>query len=200
MILDVAQLALGLVFAGSAWAKLREPRRFVEEVRGYAVLPRPAVTPFAWVVMALEPAVALALLTGVAAGPGAAACAALLATFAVAVAVVLRRGADVSCGCFGADDERVSRATAVRLAVLSVPAWALAIATLSAGHAPLTLGWVVENGAAGAERFVVAGALASAALVAATIAASARPLVALWRAQRFSANVEPSVPPAGGAA
>ncbi len=200
MTLDVVQVALGLVFAWSAWSKLRAPRRFAAVVRGYAILPGSAAGAFAWLAMAAEAVLAVALLVGVATGAAAAASALLLASFLVAVGIVLRRGADVSCGCFGADDERVSRATAARLVVLAAAAAALGVAVLAGAHEPLTLAWVVDHGANGAERAVVAAALAAAVLVLVTIAASARSLAALWRAQRPGASTGAAAPVAGSRA
>lgn len=187
-LLHAAQLSLGIVFAASAWAKLRDPARFAEVVRSYAILPRSAATGAAWLVIVLETALAAAFVTGAAAGAAAFVCGALLAAFLVAVAVVLRRGEQVSCGCFGADDELVSRATAARLLAMSAATWAIAGGWAAAHHDPLTVWAALDRGRAGIEDLVVASALACAALVVATYAANAPALRALWRAQGFGAR------------
>jgi hypothetical protein len=185
--LHVAQLCLGLVFAASAWSKLRDPARFADVVRGYAILPRGASGGVARGIAAAEAGVAVTLLTGAGARGGALACALLLAVFLAAVAIVLHRRQAVSCGCFGADDEHVSRATMARLVVMSGAAWATAIAWLVSRHDPLTIGWIGERGASAAEHVIVSLALAAGVLVAAGYAASATALRGWWQAQRFEA-------------
>ncbi|GIJ50298.1 hypothetical protein Val02_71840 [Virgisporangium aliadipatigenens] len=97
----------GKAHGGEAW------REFVASVRAFDVVPARAVRPVAALVAGCE-AVGVALLAvpaTVVAGYGLAA--ALLAAFAVAMAVSLRRGAQPVCRCFGG---RGSAVTAVHVA------------------------------------------------------------------------------------
>ena len=97
---------LALLFASAGLHKLRDLRHFTEVLRAYRVLPEGAVH--------LAPLVPLAELM-VAAGLSLSAArfsaglggAALLLTYAAAIAVNLRRGRrDLACGCGGPDDAR----------------------------------------------------------------------------------------------
>lgn len=97
---------LALLFASAALHKVRNPAHFTEVLRAYRVLPEGAVRG-APLVPAAELLVAAGLLPGAtrfAAGLGGAA---LLATYAAAIAVNLARGRrDLACGCGGPDDAR----------------------------------------------------------------------------------------------
>jgi hypothetical protein len=98
---------IGVVFLVSAVSKLRGGRQFREfasSLRGMRLLPGRLVAPVAAVVAAAELAVPVLLAplpvpSLVVAGFALAAL--LLAGFAVAIVVVLRRGVQASCRCFG---------------------------------------------------------------------------------------------------
>lgn len=182
-LLHAGQAALAAVFALAAAGKLRDPGAFVAAVRGYAIVPRGAERPVAWAVIAAEGLLAASLLTGAAAGAAAFGGVALVGVMLAAVLVVLRRGDDVSCGCFGAADERVSTATALRLVALLAVASTLAVSWAASRHDPLSVGWIADHGAAGVGEAVVAAAVAAAALVLAVYAANGRALLALVHAQ-----------------
>ncbi|SCL71060.1 Methylamine utilisation protein MauE [Micromonospora citrea] len=102
-----SQCLLALVFLASAAGKLRgRPafRAFADSLRTMDLLPARMVVPVAGAVVAAEAVVPLLLapLPGAALTTvGFALAAALLAAFTVAVAVVLRRGTQASCRCFG---------------------------------------------------------------------------------------------------
>ena len=139
-LVGAGQLGLGLVFALSAVPKLRRPLSFAANVEEYRVLPRRASRALAFPLIAVELALALAFLAGAPAAPALAASIALLAVFLLAVAVNLRRGRRVSCGCFGSSGERISRRAAARLLLLLVAAATLLLLSAAgyAGDAGLT--------------------------------------------------------------
>ncbi|MFD9687004.1 MauE/DoxX family redox-associated membrane protein [Kitasatospora sp. NPDC059146] len=124
---------IAVVFARSAWAKLRARRDFRSALRAMAVLP-PRLTGAAAIGVPLAEAL-LALLVWVPAPVTSWAFAAtggLIALFAAVLVRLLRRGADVSCPCFGASGVPVTRAHVARNLVLL----AVAAAGLVAGAAP----------------------------------------------------------------
>jgi hypothetical protein len=106
----IAALALvctALLFASAAIHKLRDLRRFDEIFNAYGLIPLRARLRLSYAVPVLEALVAVgvsfdvtrqsALLTGMG----------LLLTYALAIAVNLRRGRrDLACGCGGPDDRR----------------------------------------------------------------------------------------------
>lgn len=122
-----AQLGLGLVFALSVVPKLRRPRSFARNVEEYRLLPRRASLAVAVPLIAVELALALALLAGTQTGPALLLVLALLAVFLAAVAVNLRRGRRVACGCFGDRAEPISGRSVARLLVLAAAAGALLV-------------------------------------------------------------------------
>jgi hypothetical protein len=95
------RLVLGGVLLRAFVAKARVPRRFIEAVRAYALLP-PGIAPIAAGGLLLaEPVLALALLTGWGGALAWDATVLLLGLFLIAVAVNLRRGRQIPCGCLG---------------------------------------------------------------------------------------------------
>src|SRR5205807_2686775 len=100
--------AFALLFIGAALQKLRSPERFAELFRAYRVVPD-GVARLSWLVPVLELTTGAGLLAG---GSRAGACAvgaALLLSYAAAMAINLQRGRrDLACGC-GAPGERRSR-------------------------------------------------------------------------------------------
>jgi hypothetical protein len=150
------QLFLGLIFVVSAATKLRDPRAFRRTVLGYALLPTPLAGVASAVVIGAETALAVALLTGWMATVAVPVAGALVGLFLVAVAVNLRRGNRVACGCFGGDDA-ISGATVARLASLLA-----LVAVLLAMPESVPLDQVVADGRGAFSYVVEIGALAAA--------------------------------------
>jgi hypothetical protein len=93
---------IGVVFLASAWSKRPVGgrfRQFSDSLAAMGLLPARFVVPVAAIVVVLETAVVLLLLLLAAAGFALAT--ALLIGFAVAIGLVLRRGVQASCRCFG---------------------------------------------------------------------------------------------------
>lgn len=92
---------VGFVFLTAAIPKLFAQRQFAQAVSNYKLLPERLVSPVAAWLPRLELACGVALLLGILVRPVATIAAALLVTFTVGVAVNLRRGRDIECGCSG---------------------------------------------------------------------------------------------------
>lgn len=119
----VTALCLALLFGTAAVAKIRDLRRFRATLADYALLPPVLLTPFTWLVPALEGLLALAWLAGFGGPLLAGASAALLAGYAAAMAANLLRGrTDFGCGCSFGKDDRVTWWLVLRNAVLAVAA------------------------------------------------------------------------------
>ncbi len=150
------RLMAAAVLATAGVAKLMALEPFVGVVRNYRLLPGAAIRPFAYLLPPLELALALGLL----ALPGSPLppllAALLMAAFAAAMAINLRRGrADIDCGCFaGLMRQKLSwplvgRNLVLALVLLAVAlvaagarslAW-LDLVTAAAGAATLLLAW-----------------------------------------------------------
>jgi Methylamine utilisation protein MauE len=90
-----------LVFAAAVYGKVRHRAEFLGVVANYHLLPQVLVRPVAWLVMGLEAVVVLSLAGDSGLAWGATLAAALLAGFAVAMAINLARGRKaIDCGCF----------------------------------------------------------------------------------------------------
>src|SRR4051812_40905851 len=100
-LLYVLQLGLGVTFLLAALPKLRRPRAFAQTVGEYGLVPGRAAIAVAPALLVLESFLAASLLTGWAARVAVVVASATLVGFAAAVAINLRRGRIVSCGCFG---------------------------------------------------------------------------------------------------
>ena len=115
----VLQLALGGVFLVSSVGKARHPLAFVRGVADYEILPVPVAYAFGAALIPAEAFVALALLSGWAAGVALPLAIGLLLVFAAAVALNLRRHRDMLCHCYGSlGGERLSPRSLVQLALL----------------------------------------------------------------------------------
>jgi len=126
---------LALLFAGSALHKLRGWGGFVEALAGYRLLPPPLVTPLAACLWLAESATAAGLALRETAA--AAVAAALLASYALAMAVNLWRGRRLlDCGC-GGTPQPVSWMLVARNGMLVIASLA---ALIPAGERPL--GWL----------------------------------------------------------
>jgi uncharacterized membrane protein YphA (DoxX/SURF4 family) len=96
------RLALALLFASAAREKARGLTAFRGAIAGYRLVPEPLVPALAWLLLAVEGALAVGLLAGATAAVAAAAAAALLALYSAAIAVNLARGrGHIDCGCGG---------------------------------------------------------------------------------------------------
>jgi len=92
---------VALVFLTAAWGKLNNRLVFQGVVANYRLLPDPLVAPFAAILPPVELLVGLALPSGILSPWPELAAAALLALFAAAMAINIRRGRrDIDCGCF----------------------------------------------------------------------------------------------------
>lgn len=169
--MDAALLALRLatavVFLLAGLAKLANLDAFTRAVANYRLLPVRAVRPVARDLPAAEVAAGALLAAGVATRLVALALAAMLLAFAVAVAVNLRRGCRIDCGCFtGPGPREITWATVARNLVMS------AGAVLLAARPPAALSLWAGPGAGGH----LAGAdTAAAAVVAVVLLAATRP-------------------------
>lgn len=101
----VAGVWLSATFVISALAKLRNQKRTRRDVESYRLVPGPLTVPVAAGLPAIELAIALGLLAGGWTRLAYVAAAMLLVTFSVAMAINLRRGRRISCGCRGSDTE-----------------------------------------------------------------------------------------------
>jgi len=120
VIVWTARLVLAAVLLGAAVAKLRALEEFAGVVHNYRLLPELLARPVAYALPVLEIVLALGLLLDPTRRPAAVATAALLAVFALAMAINLWRGrAHIDCGCFAAAlKQRLSWALVARNAVL----------------------------------------------------------------------------------
>ncbi|HEV3000787.1 MAG TPA: MauE/DoxX family redox-associated membrane protein [Solirubrobacteraceae bacterium] len=125
------QLALGAVFLLSVVPKLQRPREFARTVANYKVISPARSRLVAPALIAAEAFLAVSLLTGWLAEAALALAVVLLLVFAAGVGVNLRRGRDISCGCFGERTERISPRTLVRLALIL-----LAVGVVAAADGP----------------------------------------------------------------
>ncbi|MDW8326620.1 MAG: MauE/DoxX family redox-associated membrane protein [Anaerolineales bacterium] len=109
--LTFSRLALALVFAASSLGKLRDFPAFERAVRDFRVLPGRLVRPGAYLFLASEIAVVALMLAG--AGllwPGFLLAIVLLSLFSLALVMVLLRGIETACACFGSSRRPVSPA------------------------------------------------------------------------------------------
>ena len=99
-----SQIAMGLVFAWAALAKLGDLREFANQVHNFRMVPIFAENVIALSLPWIELVAALALILNIRARSGAVVVTGLLAVFTVAIVVALMRGLDIECGCFGTSD------------------------------------------------------------------------------------------------
>jgi hypothetical protein len=167
-LLYVLQLGLGVTFALAALPKLRGPRAFARTVGEYGLVPGRAAVAIAPALLLLESFLAVSLLTGWAARIAVVVAAATLVGFAAAVAINLRRGRIVSCGCFGDPAEKISARTLARLALLLAGCVLLIVGTAWTEAGFVRLGSLPAGGG-GALATVVELAGGTVALVAAAL-------------------------------
>lgn len=127
--LGALQLALALVFALSAWPKVKAQGEFANRVAEYQLVPGALSPIIAMMVTASEVFIALALLLGLFTKVAIAIAVVLLLVFSSAISVTLKRKRRILCGCF-ADDEEVSVGTLFRLGLLLLVAFLLGAAAV----------------------------------------------------------------------
>ena len=150
------QLSLGCVFLLAAIPKVSHPAAFARTVAAYRLVPRRVARALAPLFVATECVLAAVFLTGWMTRIGLLLAAATLLAFSAAVAVNLRRGRQVACGCFGGEDERISARSLVRLALLL----AVVLLLLVLAPAPVTIGTLAANGASALAYLAEVGSVA----------------------------------------
>jgi Methylamine utilisation protein MauE len=135
-----------LVFATAVAGKLRHRHELAGVVANYRLLPQRLAGTAAWMIVALECLAALSLLSGSWLAAGVPLAIALLAGFALAMAINLARGRrEIDCGCFQLGlRQRLSVALVLRNLVLAVMLTPLLLG--AAGNAT-ALQWVDGLGA-----------------------------------------------------
>ncbi len=99
----VFRLVLGCTFLVSSFGKLVDIEQYsVAMVYNFDILPGPLAIGFGWALPFIELACALGLLVGVLTRLSALGIVLLSMSFFITKAIVLSRGTDVACGCFGA--------------------------------------------------------------------------------------------------
>jgi uncharacterized membrane protein YphA (DoxX/SURF4 family) len=99
----VFRLALAGTFLTSSFGKLVDIRHYsVAMVYNFNLLPEPLAVVFGWAVPFIELACAVGLLFGVLTRLSALGIAMMSTSFFIAKVILLSRGVDVECGCFGA--------------------------------------------------------------------------------------------------
>ncbi|MDA0748372.1 MAG: DoxX family membrane protein [bacterium] len=127
-LLTVCRVGLGGLLLWAGFAKVGETALFALTVRAYDVLPHALIHIFAIVVPWMEIVAGLGLVAGFWTRGNALAALVLLTAFGVAIGINLARGAELSCGCFGADGTAASLTEAlVRDAVMITAALVLVL-------------------------------------------------------------------------
>jgi len=161
----VADLALraslALLLATSALAKLRDLTSFDAAVAGYELLPERLARPAARVFVALELALAPALLWSGVRVAAACVVAALLSLYTVGIAVNLARGRrDIDCGCGGpAGGQAISGSLLVRNGVLVAAALACSLPRVARAWSPLDFFTLLAAVATGALLYAASNTL-----------------------------------------
>ena len=104
LIARVIGCGFAVLFIGAAWHKLSAPERFAAILRDYQLLPAFLIRPLTFLIPAIELTLVLGWISGLATWITAITSAALLATYALAIAINIVRGRIyIDCGCgFGA--------------------------------------------------------------------------------------------------
>lgn len=116
----VLQFVIGLSFLSSAVGKLLAPALFFDGLHDYRIFPRSSAKYLGILVIAIEGVIAFSYLSGWLLHPAGILALALLAVFLLISSLALKRGIDVRCLCFGANDmEPLSLRTVIRIALLA---------------------------------------------------------------------------------
>ena len=132
LVIRLVSLAFALLLATAAWHKLSNHVRFRGILEAYRLLPETLVTPAAWSFAALETGLAIAWASGWNLGATAAATAALLGVYTLAIGLNLLRGRTyIDCGCgfgtAGENGQQLSNRLVLRNALLIAAALAAAL-------------------------------------------------------------------------
>jgi hypothetical protein len=100
------RLAFALLFVGAALHKVRDVAGFRAALAAYDLLPRAVLRAATVAVIAVEVVIGAGLLVPAVAGSAPLLGMGLLALYAVAIAINLRRGHEIRCGCGGLGGER----------------------------------------------------------------------------------------------
>jgi Methylamine utilisation protein MauE len=137
-ILLVIQLVIGSVLLFSSLGKWRDPMGFAQGVANYDVLPDRLAVIFGLLLVPLETVVAVSHLTGWWISATVFLGLAMFGSFAVAVAINLRRGRSLPCYCFGdRKNETISPQTLARLLLLIAGEGLLLLSLQTSGTANL---------------------------------------------------------------
>jgi len=183
------QIAIGLLFTIALLAKLREPSAFVATIRDFRVLPGAVTVPSAYLLLAAEAVVALSLVSGEGLSIGLPVALAASISFFTAVAINLRRGFALDCGCFGASSESISPKTLIRLALL-IAATGLLLVLHVTGTALFSISaiWSIGTHAIGWAGALVA--LALSLLIAGLWTLNAKYVAFVWSASTSNLKVD----------
>jgi hypothetical protein len=144
-ILIVASVAL--LFASAAVHKLRDLARFDEIFTAYGLMPAMSGVPISRIVPLLEIVIAIGIAVKVSRPYAASLGIIMLAAYAAAIAVNLRRGhRDLACGCGGPDERRTIAAWMVWRNVLIALAAVAAFAPWTTRSLSLTDGITIAFG------------------------------------------------------
>jgi uncharacterized membrane protein YphA (DoxX/SURF4 family) len=131
LVVVALRFALGALFVIAGLLKLRDPAGFAQEIANYQLAP--ALAPYLAVVLpTVEVVAGFSLVAAPAAWrrAGALAVAGLMVMFLAATLVVIARGVNIECGCFGTGSGPVGWSTVLRDLAL------LGLAVLLAAPAP----------------------------------------------------------------
>jgi uncharacterized membrane protein YphA (DoxX/SURF4 family) len=134
MMMLVLRLGLGVLFLYTGWVKAADPTAFLLNIRSFQMLPDPWA---AWLAMGLpwlEIFTGVALIAGVLLDGALLCSAGMFTVFLVALLYSWHRGLDVTCGCFG----RQENATDYPMAILQDVVF-LAVTLAVIGHRWVTL-------------------------------------------------------------
>jgi protein-disulfide isomerase len=114
----VFRLALGAVWLWAGWAKLTDPRGFVQAVRAYDATPEWLSKGIGYGLPILEVCLAALLIAGVITRVAAAVSAGLLFVFLIGIVQAAVRGLWLECGCFGGGGPTSQGSTTYTLDIL----------------------------------------------------------------------------------
>jgi putative oxidoreductase len=100
-VVRTAQLAVGIVLAWAALAKLGDIPGLARDIHHYRLVPLAGENLLAIVLPWIELAAAVSLLLGIRARAGSLVAAGLMVVLTAAVALAIARGLNIECGCFG---------------------------------------------------------------------------------------------------
>lgn len=97
----VIRLVLGVIMLWAGWAKLNDPRHFVQTIRAYDATPEWLAKAIGYGLPVLEVCLGVLLIVGVATRLSAIVCGALFVVFLIGLVQAAARDIKLECGCFG---------------------------------------------------------------------------------------------------